>query len=144
MSINPDWMGVAKFSEVYCLQDLLNNRKLLPDFGGFYGWSLDRNVMKPGRVLYIGKTEGEGGFRARFSDYLRKNPRQRQKNAHSAALFLQDHYLRKTPPEQIFIHIAPFEGDSHLINLVEKAMMQYYRAWYNKSGMNSLTPFDTN
>ena len=140
---DPDWSEWVKFDQTFRLSDLLANRSLLPTYGGFYAWSLDRGSLKQGRVLYVGKTEDKGGFRSRFSDYLRANPHQPQAKAHSAALFLQDHYLRKTTPSQIWVHIAPFEGAPALINQLEKAIMQYYLAWYNKAGMRSHTQFDT-
>ncbi len=144
MGAKPDWLQYIDWSDTFRLSDLLADRSLVPDWKGFYGFGLDASAaFRPGRVLYIGKTWDRGGFRARFGFYLRSDPTVLSRKPHSAALFLQDHYLRKDPPERIYVRFAPFEGDRELVLMLETAMMQYYEAWYNKSGMRAHTPFDT-
>jgi hypothetical protein len=138
MAQQPDWAEWIKFTSRYRVRDLITDRSVLPDYGGFYVWSSHMNSLRSGSVLYVGMT-GKMGFRRRFRDYV--DPLAKPK--HPGAVMLRDYYTTKSNPEKLWVHIAPFESDKETVEMLEASMMQYFNAWFNQRSMKVDTDFDS-
>lgn len=140
MSKKADWMNWVEWEHPFLVRDLITQRHLIPQYGGLYAFSLDKGPLRKGRVLYVGETKDKGGFRKRFGDYLKPDPKA-AKTTHLGALFLQDHRL-SNPDDFVYVRWAPFVTDAKTLRNIEAAIMQYYQAWFNSRDMGADTPFD--
>jgi len=138
MADNHKWADIISWSIPMSVADLNNNRSIIPEDPGFYAFTPDRSVLKPGNVLYIGEA---GNLRNRLPNYLHHNPRQ-SRTRHKGALFVMDHRLTISGDANIYVRWSPFESDYGLRRDIEAAMIQFYGSWYNDRDWKRDHPFD--
>ena len=137
----PLWQQYITWSTAQSLAELVPNRKLIPEFPGFYAFNEDVGEIRPGSVFYVGETGRSGGLRARLSPYLTPNPDMVVPGHKGGALIC--HYRADVKSDHdIFLRWAPLEIDKEERREIEAAMIQFYTPLFNTRDREAFTSYD--